>query len=347
MQKGMLSYQEIAAFCQELALLMQAGIRLSDGVFLMAEEEKGQYCDVYKEIGEKLDQGEILSVALEACGCFPAYVFGMISVGEKTGRLEESLFSLADYYEERCRVNRMLKSSLTYPMVIMVLIMAVVGVLLIKVLPVFDKVYMSLGSRLTGAAAGLLQVGYGLKAALPFLFGFLVVGIVLVVLFAKVSRFREKVLFVFANKFGDKGISKKLNNAKFARALAMGLTSGLTMEEALEQVRTLFVDVPGALKRCDKCLEMLEEGMELSVAMRENEFLQASYAKMLAVGMRGGNGDRVMTEVADRMMEDAGLALDNAVAKVEPAMVLAASVIVGMILLAVMLPLANIMASIG
>ena len=63
--------------------------------------------------------------------------------------------------------------------------------------------------------------------------------------------------------------------------------------------------------------------------------------------MRGGNGDRVMTEVADRMMEDAGLALDNAVAKVEPAMVLAASVIVGMILLAVMLPLANIMASIG
>ena len=121
----------------------------------------------------------------------------------------------------------------------------------------------------------------------------------------------------------------------------------LEQEEALEQVRTLFVDVPGALKRCDKCLEMLEEGMELSVAMRENEFLQASYAKMLAVGMRGGNGDRVMTEVADRMMEDAGLALDNAVAKVEPAMVLAASVIVGMILLAVMLPLANIMASIG
>ena len=127
----------------------------------------------------------------------------------------------------------------------------------------------------------------------------------------------------------------------------MGLTSGLTLEESLELAGMLLCDMPGAKKRCDSCLHMLREGVELSVALEDNGFLQVTHSKMLAIGMRGGNGDRVMTELADRMMAEAGEALDSAVAKVEPTMVLAASVLVGMILLAVLLPLTNIMAAIG
>lgn len=347
MREEKLSYQETAAFCHDLALLVQAGIGLSDGVFLMSGEEKSGAGETFKRIGESLDQGKALSAALQECERFPAYVIGLVSVGEKTGRLEESLFSLAEYYEERSRVNRMLWNALAYPLLILLLMLAVVGVLLIQVMPVFDKVYQSLGSRLTGAAAGLLQLGYGLKAALPALFVILAVGILAGILFACVSTLRQTIVSFFKKKWGDKGLLGRLSNAQFARALAMGLTSGLTLEESLELAGMLLCDTPGAKKRCDSCIHMLQEGAELSAALGDNGFLQAAQSRMLAIGMRGGNGDRVMTELADRMMEQAGEALDSAVAKVEPTMVLAASVLVGMILLAVLLPLTNIMAAIG
>ena len=68
---------------------------------------------------------------------------------------------------------------------------------------------------------------------------------------------------------------------------------------------------------------------------------------MLAVGLKGGNADRVMEEIAVRQMEEAETALDAAISRVEPAMVLTASVLVGMILLSVMLPLLNILSTLG
>lgn len=347
MGKKSLSHQETAWFCRSLALLIQAGIGLGDGIFLMAEEEEGQSQNFLNQLGSRLDQGLQLSETLEESGVFPGYVIGMVQVGERTGRMEQSLMSLAAYYEDRCRINRMMRSALAYPSMILLLMLAVIAVLLIKVLPVFDQVYVSLGSRLTGVAAGLLHLGQFLEAVLPVLLGLLTLGAVLVLLFSCWSAFREGVLSVWRRRFGDRGVSGKFNNAQFARALAMGLSSGLPLEESVDLAQMLLADIPDADSRCRKCAGLLKEGASLADALGNSGFLPAASCRMLTVGLRGGNGDQVMTQIADRLMEDAGQALEDGVSRVEPAMVLIASLLVGVILLSVMLPLTNIMSSIG
>ena len=148
-------------------------------------------------------------------------------------------------------------------------------------------------------------------------------------------------------KIGDKGIARLFNNAQFARVLSLGISSGLPLEEAFELSQMLFANLPEADRRCKECGKLLEEGSPLAEAMVATGFLSGADGRMLAVGTRGGNADRVMKEIADRMMNDAGQALEMRVARVEPTLVLAASLLVGAILLSVMLPLANIMSSIG
>ena len=91
--------------------------------------------------------------------------------------MEESLTALADYYDERCRMERRLRSAVLYPAVILLLMLVVMVVLLTKVLPVFNDVYASLGGRLTGVAGGLLALGQALDAALPWLCGLLVLAV--------------------------------------------------------------------------------------------------------------------------------------------------------------------------
>ena len=341
-----LTNQQCSGLFGGLALLLHAGIPLADGVYLLVEQEQDELKQLLTELGQRLDEGATLSAAVEESGLFSEYVVGMIRVGEQTGRLEECFCELDAYYRQQQRTAERLRSALAYPSVILLLMLVVLGVLLVYVLPVFDRVYASLGSRLTGVAAWLLQLGLLLKKALPMLLVLLAVAAAAAAVLAFSAGLRQKVVLAVKQHFGDKGVLQMFNNARFSRAVAMALASGLTAEEAVALAQKLLADIPAAAQRCAACAVLLQT-QPLYQAMTQTGLLPAVHGRMLAIGQRSGNSDRVMEEIADRMVEEAAARLEGLISKVEPAMVLAASLLVGAILLAVMLPLMNIMSAIG
>jgi len=347
MRKSTLSNQALGRLCRSLALLLHSGISLADALYLLAKEEKEPLASTLEDMGRQMDNGTPFSDAVESSGMFPLHMKGMLHIGERTGKMEEALQSLADYYDAQHRVGKLLRNALAYPSLILMLMLLVIGVLLIKVLPVFDEVYASLGSRLTGLAAGLLHAGFMLEAALPVLLVILAVIVVAVLLFSLCEPFRKAVTGTFKKHFGDRGLLRKFNNARFAQALSMGLGSGLTLEDALDLSTRLLSDTPGAQTRCAQCGEYLTQGDTLPDALEKTGLLPAASSRMLAVGIRSGSGDLVIAQIARQMDEDAADALEAAVGRIEPAMVLLASVLVGVILLSVMLPLMNILSAIG
>ena len=229
--KRKLSNDEIASLCLELSLLLHAGVGTGDALSLLAQEE--EHRGMLSAMAEQVDGGKTLSTALRESGVFPVYVCGLVEVGERTGRTEEALAALSRYYEERVRIGRRVRSALLYPAVMLALMLVVIGVLLVKVLPIFDDVYASLGGRLTGVAAGLLNLGRWIEGAMPVLY-LILAGLVLVVLvFGLVGPLRRGVVSLWQKTRGDRGVSRKLNNARLAQALAMGMASGLPVEEAV------------------------------------------------------------------------------------------------------------------
>lgn len=336
---------QLCSLCRGFALMLHAGISLADSAFLLAEDSDCR--ELLENLGKQLDRGSLLSGAMEETGCFPNHVTGMVRIGEETGRLEEALSSLADYYEEQHRIRRRMYTAIAYPGMLLILMLLVIGVLLVKVLPVFDNVYASLGSRLTGIAAGLLELGYGLQKLLPVLLVLLIITAIAAIILALCHPLREKCTAFLNRRFGDRGVSRKYNNARFARAMAMGLSSGLPLEETLNLANLLLSDIPGAANRCRQCADALDAGSSLSDAMGKAELLDAAACRLLSVGLRGGNADRVMAKIADDLAEDASLSLERSISRIEPAMVLAASFLVGAILLTVMLPLMNILSTLG
>lgn len=343
-----LSNLEIADLCRELALLLHAGVRLDDGLYLLAEEEKEQdHRELMSQLARSVQEGNFLSKAFADAGCFPVYVTGLLQVGERVGRMEESLNALSRYYEEQEQTDRRVRSALTYPAILLLLMLVVIVVLLSRVLPVFNEVYASLGGQLTGVGGGLLLLGQGLDRAMPVLCALLAAVMAFFAAFSLHRGFHGKVLGIWRKRWGDRGVSRKLNDARFAQALSMGLSSGLPLEEAVEMAALLLQDVPTALERCKACRDLLEQGEGLAYALGETGLLSSADCRLLTLGMRGGTGDHVMEEIARRMSEDAQLALESKVVKIEPTLVLMTSVLVGAILLSVMLPLMNIMTAIG
>ncbi len=348
MKCRLLADMELSSLCGELSLLIHAGVGAGDALTLLAEEERGKdQKELLSAMAREADGGAPLAAVMRQTGRFPVYVTGLVEVGERTGHMEEALQALSRYYEERDRLDRQVRASLLYPSVLLLVMLVVIVVLLVRVLPVFQDVYASLGGQLTGVAGGLLVLGQALDNAMPVLCGVLALVVIGLGAFASSVRFRVWVLAWWHRHRGDKGVSRQMGDARFAQALAMGLRSGLPLEESLELSITLLEDVPAAVRRCHDCQSRLAQGGGLAEALRDSGTLPAAACRLLAMGLRSGTGDTVMEEIARRLSLESREALEAKVARVEPALVLVTSVMVGVILLSVMLPLMHIMTAIG
>lgn len=348
MKQLRLSNADISALCLSMAQLYHAGIGTGDALALMAEDETDPaYGEMLLGMQERADQGRSLGEVFREAGCFPDYVSALLEVGEASGRSEESLFSLANYYENRARLDRRIRQSLLYPSVLFGVMLVVIVVLLVWVLPIFNDVYAQLGSSLTGIAGGLLAFGRGLRRAMPVLLVLLGVAVLFLAAFFSIAPFHDKVLGTWRRKRGDKGVNGKIALARFAQALSMGMSSGMDVKDALELSLSLTDGAAGLEAHCRDCIERLDRGETLAQAMSETGLLPKAECRLLDAGIRSGSGEAVMEKIARRLLEDSEATLEEKVGRVEPALVLITSVMVGLILLSVMLPLMDIMSAIG
>ena len=142
----------------------------------------------------------------------------------------------------------------------MILMLVIIVVLLVKVLPIFNQVYEQLGGRMSGTAQMLLQFGNLLGNFMPVLCGILGAIVLLAIIFGSSSAARGVVVRCYKKLFGSFGITKKMGEARFASAMAMGMMSGLNTEEAF-RTAMLFQDGGARTKkRYEKCLETRHVG---------------------------------------------------------------------------------------
>ncbi len=346
--KKTLSRDAVAGLCLELSLLYHAGVTAGDALTLLAEGAEGEEKALLAAMARRVDDGATLSAAMEESGGFPGYAVGLVAVGEQSGRAEEALAALADYYERRGRMERQLRNALLYPALLLGLMLVVIGVLLIKVLPIFNDVYATLGGRLTGVAGGLLTLGRWLDGLLHFALALLALAAAGLVAYAVSPAVRSKISRLGGEHRGEKGLSAMLASARVAQAMSMALASGMNAAQAVELAGKLVgEDAPAARRRCGDCQERLENGERLGAAMGGCGLLPPAQCRLLDTAERSGQVDAMMAHIAQRQAEEADEALERRASRVEPALVLAASALVGVILLSVMLPLMHIMSAIG
>ena len=348
MRRMKLTNEEIGVLCSSLAYLLHAGSGAGDALALMAEDAQGSHVGtVLEAMARQADSGAGLSACFRAADCFPQYVCTLLDVGERTGRTEAALRSLGDYYDGLARLENRLRTALLYPAVLLVVMLAVIVALLVWVLPVFNDVYARLGSSLTGLAGGLLSFGMLLRNIMPLLVILMLLLVVLLICFAVSGAFREKLLSLWRRKSSDRGLSHAIRSARFAQALAMAMHSGFTPEDALALAMTLAEDAGAFRARCAECLALAEGGSSLPEALGKTGIFPRSDCRLLEAGIRGGNGESAMDKIAARLMEQSAQAVEERISRIEPTLVVITSVMVGIILLSVMLPLIHIMNAIG
>ena len=346
MSKKILNNEEMAYFCDQMAMIIEAGITPMEGISIMLEDiETTEGKEVLEAINAKCEAGESFYNAINSSEVFPKYALDMIELGEKTGKLEEVMKSLAFHYSREHNIAQNIKNAITYPFVIIAMMLVVIVVLIVKVLPIFNDMFVQLGSGLTGFSKAMMDFGMVLS---KYSIVFAVLVVVIAVLYfvgsrtAKGRKILGKTLGVFV---GARKINEAIAAGRFASGMSLAISAGSDMDESLELVGRL-VDDEAMKAKVDKCGELTKEGKSLSNALFEAKIFPSLYSRMIMIGDKTGALDRVLENIAEEYEGIVNDRINKLISVLEPSLVIVLSIIVCLILLSVMLPLMAVMTTI-
>ena len=342
-----LSYDAQAVFCRQIAFVVKAGIPLSGAYeYLKTEAENYENIWLVEQVFEQVKSTGNFADALRKTGCFSEYLCSVVQLGEKTGNLEQVLYDLADYFEQRSGISRKVAQAFTYPLILLAMMLAVILFLIIEVLPQFAEIISGAGGSLPAAAAAILGFGLWVRHTYLYIIAAVVLIAAAVVLLMRSSKGRRLIDRLSLTKAGFGGTTRKLSTARFCSAMRMALACGNNFSSSVG----LTADIISNSEVKSKLLTLkkrIDDGGEVPHAVGEIGLFPKSFVSLFATAYKTGNLEETLTRMASYYQESFDDAVYSITSKIEPVLVIVLSCIAGVILFSVMIPIINIMQLIG
>lgn len=346
-KQNILNNIEVASFCEQMAMVLEAGISPAEGVMSMLEDTNDTEARaILQQISDRCNVGESFYNAMSETKVFPKYTLDMVQIGEQSGKLDEVMNKLAMYYYREESIAKGIKNAVTYPFIIILMMLAVIAVLIIKVLPIFDRVFSQLGSSMSGLSKTLMGVGMAIGRYGVVIGAGIVVLVIAIYLYLNSKAGRAAKDRFLASFFVTKKMYDRIASGRFAAGMALTISAGLDVEESLEMV-SLMADNKGLKDKVEICKSNMQQGKSLSDSLVAAGIFSNIYGNMISVGYKTGSMDRVLARIARGYEDEVDERISNIISVLEPTLVIILSVFVCLILLSVMLPLISIMTSIG
>ena len=340
--------ERLVQFTQQLATLLGAGQPLdrSLGILLeLPEDEKSRR--TIADIRDVVRGGAPLSVALERQhGTFSRLYVNMVRAGEAGGSLHDTLQRLADYLERSRALKGRVVNALIYPAILLVVVGFALGFLLGNVVPQFALMYESLDVELPWFTRGVLVVGLFVRDWWWLLLG--------AVLLALVGFDRKRRDPAFRARFDEWLLRQKvagplvakLETARLARTLGTLLKNGVPLLSALGISRNVLGNRALAAE-VERAAEDVKNGHGLSASLGKGKRFPRLALQMVQVGEESGALDAMLLKTADTFEQETALALDRMLAAMVPLITLLLAAVVGMVIIAVLVPLYDLTGAIN
>ncbi len=322
---------DLAFLCRQLASMLTAGISLVKSLHILyTQEENKKAKAVLQEIYEDVQKGRSFSEAIQARpGVFPNLFVSMVAAGEASGNLDTIMNRVADHYASDNKTNNKIKSAMTYPAVLGVLLIGVFFGLFIFIMPMFRDLA---GDELPPLSAFMFKmsdfmIGYWWVIILVAVILFFVIRVVLknAAVRFKFDQFKTKM-----PKVGP--LLCTIYTARFARTMANLFASGLQMVDCIEKsVDTLNNDFIQKTFH-EQVVEDVKHGEALSVAVAKTGIFPGIFTSIIMVGEESGALDDILSKSADYYEDEADTAIGKLVSLLEPCMIIFMGLMIGFIL---------------
>ncbi len=332
--------KELPAFSRQLSAMLLAGMPLIQTLDALQDQTSDKnFQAVILGLKNYLQAGASFSESLQHYQVIfdPLYI-NMIRAGETGGQLGETAGRLATFLESSARLNRKVKSAMSYPVAVLCIAISIAIAMILFIVPVFSSMFADFGAKLPGPTQFLVDLSGILRRYGIFVLALLVIAFVMFNKWKKTPagayQFASALL-----KFPVIGeLNRKVATSRFARTFAQLLKSGVPILQAMEIV---------SRATGNKVFEMVimhargtvEQGEPLSTALVRQPCFPKLLVHMMAAGEKTGKIDEMMQNIADFYDEEVEAMLDGLTALMEPLLMIFLGVIIGGIVVSMFLPI--------
>lgn len=340
--------KDFVLFLRQFSTLLKAGVPVIETIHVLKKQTSSKPLQAALTLVEEdVRAGKSLSTASAKQGdLFPPLFVNMVKAGEAGGRLDDILDRLASYYEKQHRLRQKVLATLTYPLFVGVVAIAIIIFLLVFVVPTFASMFASFGGDLPAITKFVMAAG---DFALIFWWAVPLLA-VLVVLGWKAGRRNPKTRMLLDTVllrlpvFG--GLLQKSELARVTQTLGALFQSSVPVLQALTIVEKVAENqvIAQVIKEARKSLQA---GNTLSAPLEAHWAFPPLVTQMISVGEKSGSLDAMLEKAAEFYEAEVEAATDQIKALIEPTMIILLAGIVGTIVLAIMVPMFKIFTTIG
>jgi type IV pilus assembly protein PilC len=337
---GRIKEKNVVVFCRIFSTMINAGLPLIQCLDLLAQQEENKaFAKIIRAVKEDIEGGTSLTDALKKYPkVFDELFVNLIAAGEAGGILDVILGRLSNYMEKAMKLKNKVKGAMTYPIAVLAISAGVVALLLIKVIPVFKKMFEGMGGQLPGPTAMIIAASEFAQSYWWIILGVLVAIAIAFKRFYNTDKGRWMVdsLSLKAPIFGL--LLKKVAVAKFSRTLSTMMSSGVPILEGLNIVSKTSGNrvVENALL---KTRQSISEGRSIAEPLAETGIFPPMVVQMIAVGEATGALDSMLNKIADFYDDEVDAAVTAMTTLLEPVMMVFLGGIVGGMIIAMYLPI--------
>lgn len=339
-----MKYKDLVFFLTQLSTYIKSGIPLTESLVMIENQTKDKKKkDLYKRIVYELNTGANFSEALARQGnVFPKLLINMLKTSELTGNLTESLDDMAAYYKTADSNRKQVISALTYPSVVLVISIAVLTFLLIFIIPKFQNIFDQLGSNLPGITLFLINMSTFLQNNVIKIVLAIFAGIIIIVmLYRHVKKFRYCVQWVAMHIPIIKDVLIDNEVVMFTKTFSSLIRHDVFITDSIEMLgkitnNEIYKDI------IKEAVTNLSAGAGLSPAFENKWAFPRIAYEMLVTGEKTGRLGVMMENVANYYEEEQKNLIQRLKSLIEPVMIIVLAFIVGVILLAIFIPMFSI-----
>lgn len=340
--------QDMSRFTRQFAAMTSAGLPLIQCMDILASQtENKTLAEAVRRISGDIQGGSSLADALARHPkIFSALYCNMITAGEASGNLDGVLLRLADYLEKAHALRRKIKGAMTYPVILGVVAVGSTALLLTFVVPRFAEMFVDLGGQLPLPTRIVMVVSDFLQAY--FWWG---IGAIAAFIFALNRTYKTEKGAYYLDSLKLKipvlgELERKSAISRFSQSLATLLTSGVSIIEALS-ITAKTAGNKVLEKGLFVTLEKITGGQTIAEPLTDTGIFPPMVTHMIAVGERTGDLADMLTKISQFYEEEVDAAVDALTSVIEPVMIVLLGIVIGGILIAMYLPMFDMINQIG
>lgn len=337
-----INYKKLYQFCMELSSLIEAGINILEALDIIINNENSMLLkNIIKSIKKDVSAGNSLSKSISKTNMFPSIFVTMIGIGEISGKLEECILNVANYYKKKCEILNKIKAAISYPIFILVSAILMLSFITYNILPIFLDSLNSLEGSIPFSTKALITVNKFIVEYIKFIILIFVGFIIIINYYIKTKKKYEFDKLKFKLPI-IKSIQIKFTEFRILKILGILMNAGVNILRSIEIINkmenNLFVK-----ENLSNILIEIRKGVSLTECINKSKIIDKKVNKLISIGEKSGTLPQTLTRISEMLEKEILNKIQIAMKLLEPITIIILAFIVGYIIFSVIIPMFNVM----